>query len=166
MNRTDVVFRLSKLTWAKTAGAIVEHFGGFSTRVLLGSENIQSPKNAMILASNVHTFFDELDLWLTPFKVDLVSSLCSMGLPLSLDCRIAESLSPTSTRSISLMIVGVDTSAPLPLFKPTRYRVVGKLNLLHLSSSLSTPLVLRSHICPVLWNTWRKHLWIQNPSQL
>jgi len=61
-----------------TAGAIIEHLGGFSTRVLLGSETLNSPRNAMLLAPLVHKRFDRLDLWLTPFEASgYVLNLCT-----------------------------------------------------------------------------------------
>jgi len=72
MNYTEIV---SKFNWAKTAGALIERFGGFSTRDLLGSENIHNPLNAMGLSGMAHKFFDELGIWLTPLEVGLVSRL-------------------------------------------------------------------------------------------
>ena len=61
-----------------TAGAIIEHFSGFSTRVLLGSENLNSPRNAMLFAPLVHKRFDRLDIWLTPFEASgCILNLCT-----------------------------------------------------------------------------------------
>ena len=53
----------------KTAGDIIEHFCGFATPVLLGSGNLHSLRNVMLVVPVVHTCLDELDLWLTPFEV-------------------------------------------------------------------------------------------------
>ncbi|KAI0749190.1 hypothetical protein C8Q80DRAFT_1119548 [Daedaleopsis nitida] len=52
--------------WASTAGAMIEHFGGFSAHDVLGEDNLHSPKNAFIASVQAHTTFDHLDMWLTP----------------------------------------------------------------------------------------------------
>jgi len=93
-----------------TVGAVIENFGGFSTHVLLGSENLNNPRNAIMLAPISRKHFDRLDVWLIPFKVNLVLGLCALGLPQSLDFRIVETLSSTSTSSIALLTIGVLTS--------------------------------------------------------
>jgi hypothetical protein len=55
--------------WAKTAGAIIERFGGFSTHEVLGEQNLNSPRNAFMASNAPHQEFDRLDMWLTPAKV-------------------------------------------------------------------------------------------------
>ena len=93
-----MLFPLSKFEWAKTTGAIIEHFGGFSPRDLLGSENLNSPRNAMLVASFVHILFDNLQLWMTPYKVDLVLRFCTTRSPLYLGCRILTGTSSLSNK--------------------------------------------------------------------
>ena len=118
---------------------------------LLGSENLNCPRNAMMLLSTVHVFFGTLQLWLTPFKVDLVSSFCATDLPQYLGYRmLAETLFPTSTRSISAVMSGMISSAMMQLSDPSSSRTAERLNLLHLNFSLSTLLAPRWSICPVL----------------
>ncbi|KZT74307.1 hypothetical protein DAEQUDRAFT_753793 [Daedalea quercina L-15889] len=51
--------------WAQTAGAIVERFGGFSPRDILGENDLHSPTNAFTATTEPHALFDNLDLWLT-----------------------------------------------------------------------------------------------------
>ena len=55
--------------WAKTAGAIIERFGGISTHELLGDAVLNSPLNAFAASFAPHLEFDQLDLWLTPAQV-------------------------------------------------------------------------------------------------
>ena len=50
-------------------------------RNLLGSENLDNPRNALMLAPVARNIFDGLDLWLAPFEVDWGSSLCTINLP-------------------------------------------------------------------------------------
>jgi len=57
-----------KFNWAKTAGALIERFGGFSTREVLGEQNLNSPRNAFMASGAPHQQFDGLNIWLTPAK--------------------------------------------------------------------------------------------------
>jgi len=59
---------ITKFEWAKTAGAIIERFGGFSTHEVLGEQNLNSPRNAFMASNAPHQEFDRLDMWLTPAK--------------------------------------------------------------------------------------------------
>ena len=52
--------------WAKTAGAILERFGGFSLHDILGDNILNSPLNAFTASTEAHDAFNRLDLWLTP----------------------------------------------------------------------------------------------------
>ncbi|KAI0658263.1 hypothetical protein C8Q70DRAFT_184922 [Cubamyces menziesii] len=56
----------AKFEWARTAGAMLEHFGGFNARNVLNQDNIHSPKNAFTASIDPHEMFDQLDIWLTP----------------------------------------------------------------------------------------------------
>ncbi|TFY81523.1 hypothetical protein EWM64_g2485 [Hericium alpestre] len=58
----------AKFDWTKTAGAILERFGGFAAHAVLGGDNLHSPKNAFTSSFEPHSEFDNLDLWLTPAK--------------------------------------------------------------------------------------------------
>ena len=63
-----------------TTEAVIEQFGGSSARAILGSDNLNSPLNAMLLSPIVCRVFCNLGLWFTPLKVaHLVSALCSVG---------------------------------------------------------------------------------------
>jgi hypothetical protein len=64
--------------WAKTAGAIIERFGGFSTHGVLGEQGLNSPKNAFLASDDPHRQFDGLDIWLT------LAEVCSIVLSLFL----------------------------------------------------------------------------------
>ena len=55
--------------WAKTAGAIIERFGGFSIHELLGDAVLNSPLNTFAASFAPHQEFDQLDMWLTPAQV-------------------------------------------------------------------------------------------------
>ncbi|KAH9919692.1 uncharacterized protein B0H18DRAFT_1026718 [Fomitopsis serialis] len=55
----------AKFEWAKTAGAIIERFGGFSSRDILSDNVLNSPLNAFTAATAPHEEYDKLDLWLT-----------------------------------------------------------------------------------------------------
>lgn len=106
-----------KYNWAKSAGGIIECFGGFSTRTL---PNPNSPRNTMMLESAVHILFDSLNLWLTPFEVDLVPIFFTVGLSPYLGYRtVMEKLSLTSTRSILIKRCGTHSSAPAVRGTPT-----------------------------------------------
>ncbi|KAF8119155.1 hypothetical protein EV363DRAFT_1130982, partial [Boletus edulis] len=50
-----------KFEWARTAGAMIERFGGFSHDILRDDVLHSSPA--------LHNAFDRLDMWLTPAKV-------------------------------------------------------------------------------------------------
>jgi hypothetical protein len=58
-----------KFAWARTAGAILERFGGFSSVSLLGDEVLNSPLNAFTATTEPHDAFDQLNMWLTPAKI-------------------------------------------------------------------------------------------------
>ena len=64
--------------WARMASAIIEHLGGYTVRDLLGFEDFHNPRNVMLLTAMAHELFDELDIWLVPFEVGLISrpSVC------------------------------------------------------------------------------------------
>ncbi|KAI0372383.1 hypothetical protein BV20DRAFT_68663 [Pilatotrama ljubarskyi] len=55
--------------WARTAGATIERFGGFSAHDALGQDTLHSPKNAFTATYLPHSLFDALSLWLTPALV-------------------------------------------------------------------------------------------------
>ena len=48
---------------------MIEHFGGFAVRDMLGGAGLLSPKNAFTSTSGPHLAFGLLDLYLTPVKV-------------------------------------------------------------------------------------------------
>ncbi|CDO71725.1 hypothetical protein BN946_scf184920.g9 [Trametes cinnabarina] len=56
----------AKFQWARTAGAMIERFGGFNAHEVLGHDNLHNPKNAFTATQTPHMYFDSLDLWLTP----------------------------------------------------------------------------------------------------
>ncbi|KAI0809025.1 hypothetical protein BC629DRAFT_1081455 [Irpex lacteus] len=58
---------IGKAPWARTAGAMIEHFGGLKAEEL-GPEPLHSPMNAFTATETAHVCFDELRLWLTPVK--------------------------------------------------------------------------------------------------
>jgi hypothetical protein len=62
----DVYFQFK---WAKTARAIVEHFGAFLSKEILGDQGLNSPRNAFMLLAGLPEMFDSFDIWLTPAKV-------------------------------------------------------------------------------------------------
>lgn len=55
--------------WAKTAAAILERFGKFSAREILGDKGLNNPVNAFTASHDMHVMFDNLNLCLTPAKV-------------------------------------------------------------------------------------------------
>ncbi|KAJ3563705.1 hypothetical protein NP233_g8768 [Leucocoprinus birnbaumii] len=57
-----------KFNWAKTAGAIIERFGGFSSSEVLDDRVLNSPSNAFTAEAISHGQFDDLALWLIPAK--------------------------------------------------------------------------------------------------
>ncbi|KAI0712657.1 hypothetical protein C8Q76DRAFT_797492 [Earliella scabrosa] len=57
---------LAKFEWARTSGAIIEHFGGFSVHDVLGQDDLHSLKNAFTASLDPHMRLDVLDIWLTP----------------------------------------------------------------------------------------------------
>jgi hypothetical protein len=56
--------------WAKTVGAIIECFGGFSSHEILGAHVLNSPRNVFMTSSGtLHDMFDCFHIWLTPARV-------------------------------------------------------------------------------------------------
>jgi len=98
-----------------TVGAIIEHFGGFSTCAVLGSDDLNSPRNAMMLAPVAHWMFDSFNLWLTPFKVGhLVPCFRPHKPTAATRLRKTENLCPMRTNSISPSATGTATgTAPI-----------------------------------------------------
>ncbi|TFY73797.1 hypothetical protein EWM64_g10214 [Hericium alpestre] len=58
----------AKFDWARTASAIIERFGDFNSRALLGDWGLNSPLNAFLSTNDSHAAFDALEMWLTPAK--------------------------------------------------------------------------------------------------
>ncbi|KAF8120307.1 hypothetical protein EV363DRAFT_1407853 [Boletus edulis] len=58
-----------KFEWARTAGVMIERFGGFSSFDILPDGVLNSPTNAFLSSPAAHEVFDQLDMWLTPAKV-------------------------------------------------------------------------------------------------
>ena len=58
-----------QFAWASSAAAVLERFGDFSARDILGDDNLNSPLNAFTTEGLAHMLFDRLDLWLTPAQV-------------------------------------------------------------------------------------------------
>ncbi|KAI0328659.1 hypothetical protein GY45DRAFT_1420463 [Cubamyces sp. BRFM 1775] len=50
----------AKFERARTAGAMIERFGGFDARNVLNQDNIHSPKNAFTASIDPHEMFDQL----------------------------------------------------------------------------------------------------------
>ncbi|KAI0083345.1 hypothetical protein BDY19DRAFT_1060986 [Irpex rosettiformis] len=57
----------AKFEWARTAGAMLQHFGGFKAYDL-DNEILHSPKNVFTASQNPHLLFEALSIWLTPVK--------------------------------------------------------------------------------------------------
>ena len=55
--------------WVRPPGAMLQRFGGFNTREVLGNDILQSPKNAFTASLQAHVLFDALEIWLTLVKV-------------------------------------------------------------------------------------------------
>ncbi|KAI0086880.1 hypothetical protein BDY19DRAFT_957076 [Irpex rosettiformis] len=57
----------AKFEWARTAGAMLQHFGGFKAHNL-SDEILHSPKNAFTASLTPLVLFEDLKIWLTPVK--------------------------------------------------------------------------------------------------
>ncbi|CAA7263813.1 unnamed protein product [Cyclocybe aegerita] len=79
-----------KFTWASSAAAVLERFGGFSAHAILGEANLNSALNAFTASSTPHTWFDCLNLWLVPAKDEhgaVISDTYDVCYPTSEDPR-------------------------------------------------------------------------------
>ena len=73
-----------------TVEAIIQRFGGFDAYALLGSKDVNNPRNAMTIAPVARCMVRSLNLWLTPFKVGhLAPTPRFISFPLQLYCSIA-----------------------------------------------------------------------------
>ena len=61
-----------QLQWSTNTLTLLNRFGGIDIKAVLGTEFLQNPLNAFTSSYDLHSEFDELNLWLAVVTLPLV----------------------------------------------------------------------------------------------